>query len=101
MHFKLVDARDGSEITVTCLPLTIGRGDAASVCLNDRWVSRLHCEVWSDDEGVIVRDLGSRHGTMVNGEPIRESRLQSGDLLVIGLRQFQVAWVQGDVGVTS
>ena len=101
MHFKLVDARDGSEISISSLPLTIGRGDTASLCLHDRWVSRLHCEVTSDNEGLLVRDLGSRHGTMVNGETIRERRLHPGDALVIGLLQFQVSAVPSDVGVTS
>jgi len=52
--------------------------------LRDLAVSRQHCVVTLDGERCILRDLDSRHGTFVNGVPIRERVLASGDLINIG-----------------
>jgi len=50
---------------------TIGRTEAAQVCLRDTEVSRQHAvvEVLPDSRAVIS-DAGSRNGTFVNGEPV-------------------------------
>ena len=37
---------------------------------------------------LLVRDLGSRHGTYVNGQQVTEARLAPGDELCIGLTHF-------------
>ncbi len=49
-------------------------------------ISRRHCEVHCDGEGVVLRDLGSRNGTLLNGTKIRntEQVLQAGDRIGIG-----------------
>jgi pSer/pThr/pTyr-binding forkhead associated (FHA) protein len=48
-------------------------------------VSRHHCALFIEDERILVRDLRSRTGTRVNGQPIRgEVELQAGDQLCIG-----------------
>ena len=47
-------------------------------------VSRRHCEINLDAGKVTVRDLESRNGTQVNGEPIEEAQLKPGDVLSIG-----------------
>ena len=36
------------------------------------------------NEVFIVRDLGSTNGTKVNGAPVREQYLQSGDNITVG-----------------
>lgn len=89
---KLIPLGGGplGEIVLDRLPLTLGRGDAATVCLPDRWVSRLHCEILEMGGELTVRDLGSKHGTMLNGAPVRVGRLRSGDRLTIGTQTFEV-----------
>ena len=49
-------------------------------------VSRRHARVEQRDGGVYVRDLGSRHGTAVNGEPVGDEPrlLESGDAIEVG-----------------
>jgi pSer/pThr/pTyr-binding forkhead associated (FHA) protein len=48
-------------------------------------VSRHHCALFIEEERILVRDLRSRTGTRVNGQPIRgEVELQAGDQLCIG-----------------
>jgi pSer/pThr/pTyr-binding forkhead associated (FHA) protein len=69
-------------------PCDLGRGDDASVQINDRWLSRRHCRLVLEDGVLTVHDLGSRHGTFVNGQRISECKLLPGDELSIGLSKF-------------
>lgn len=47
-------------------------------------VSGHHAQlVWREDE-LWVEDLGSRNGTVVNGESVQEARLKAGDVLRLG-----------------
>jgi pSer/pThr/pTyr-binding forkhead associated (FHA) protein len=51
----------------------------------DRWASRLHCRI-EDHQGVlVVRDLGSKHGTWVNDHRVQEAEIHPGDRVGIGL----------------
>jgi pSer/pThr/pTyr-binding forkhead associated (FHA) protein len=75
----------GKEIRFRHLPLTIGRGEEADLPIEDRWVSRLHCEIFERDGALALRDLGSRHGTQVNGELVAETPLWPGDKICVGL----------------
>ena len=53
----------------------VGRGVEAELQLIDEKVSREHCVFEAQGTGVVVRDLGSRNGTWVNGERIQAPRL--------------------------
>lgn len=66
-------------------PLVIGRSEQADVTLDDRWASRRHCVIESQDGMLIVQDLGSTHGTLLNDAIISEAVLKPGDRLCIGL----------------
>jgi pSer/pThr/pTyr-binding forkhead associated (FHA) protein len=72
-------------LTADDFPAMIGRSDEAGVFLGDRWVSRRHCELIAIGDQVKVIDLGSRHGTYVNGERVEESWLEPGDELSVGM----------------
>ena len=72
------------------LPAVIGRSPDADVRLDDRWVSRRHCEIDQINGTLVVRDLGSKHGTAVNGEYAAQTHLLPGDRLTIGLTSFEV-----------
>jgi hypothetical protein len=48
-------------------------------------ISEKHCEILVDNDFVFVRDLDSSNGTFIDGDPIRESALYSGQVLQIGL----------------
>jgi pSer/pThr/pTyr-binding forkhead associated (FHA) protein len=63
---------------------TIGRSVSNVVCLPDPSVSRRHAVVIRTPAGFLVRDLGSRNGTRVNGELRHECGLSDGTLLQIG-----------------
>lgn len=53
---------------------TVGRADANTLTLHDGSVSERHCEIYDNGADVIVRDLGSRNGTCVNGELLRDAQ---------------------------
>jgi pSer/pThr/pTyr-binding forkhead associated (FHA) protein len=54
-------------------------------------VSRRHCELLADESGVMVRDLGSLHGTYVNGERVDgQRRLENGNVLGLGPIPYEI-----------
>ncbi|MFL6231895.1 MAG: sigma 54-interacting transcriptional regulator [Thermoanaerobaculia bacterium] len=65
-------------------PLTLGRDHGNAVHLRDLAVSRHHCTVEARNGKFLLRDLDSRHGTFVNGAPVRERDLEHGDLITVG-----------------
>lgn len=77
------------EIVLREFPAVIGRGGSASIRIEDRFLSRKHCEVDRENGTLVVRDLGSKHGTFVNGFAVSEQLpLLPGDELHIGLYRF-------------
>ncbi len=68
-----------------------GRGAECHVRPNSDWVSRQHCLLRVTKEGAWLRDLGSRNGTLVNGELVAvERRLEYGDQVQVGPLVFEV-----------
>ncbi len=65
--------------------VSIGRSPSCEIQLEDDKVSRKHAHVFVRDGQVWVRDLGSRNGTLVNGERLLgEARLVPGDRVQVG-----------------
>ena len=64
--------------------LTIGRHSSNDVTLADRMVSKRHAAVGRVKGRIVVKDLGSRNGTFVNGDKVEKAILVSGDRLKVG-----------------
>jgi hypothetical protein len=75
---------DGRRVTVGSTAVVIGRLPECDVVLQDSNVSRRHAELQRKGDGVFVTDLGSTNGTKVNGTPVREQLLASGDEVSVG-----------------
>jgi pSer/pThr/pTyr-binding forkhead associated (FHA) protein len=86
----------GQEFAIEQFPFVFGRSANVSLQLDDRWVSRRHCQIETIDGQLKVRDLNSTHGTLVNDRPIAEATLQAGDRLTIGLTSFRVFYLCDD-----
>jgi pSer/pThr/pTyr-binding forkhead associated (FHA) protein len=89
------------EIVVERFPIELGRGEDVAVRIDDRWLSRRHCRIDMLDGVLTVRDLGSRHGTYINGHIVRESKLLPGDELCIGLSHFVADYETSSVCVPA
>jgi len=95
MTVRLVSLTPGESkgpTTVTQLPAVLGRNRHADVPLNDCWASRVHCEISEINGTLLVRDLDSKNGTMVNGRNVKEAHLFPGDRLTAGLTSFEVQY---------
>ncbi|MFO0759758.1 MAG: sigma 54-interacting transcriptional regulator [Byssovorax sp.] len=65
-------------------PVIVGRNAACKMVLDDGKVSAVHAEFVATEEGVRVRDLGSRNGTFVGSVRVGEIFLLAGTKLRIG-----------------
>ena len=62
----------------------IGRAMNVNVRLNDDGISRRHCRVLQIGGQVIIEDLGSANGTLVNGDNVQHHVLKEGDKIRLG-----------------
>ena len=75
---------DGRRVTMGDQPIAIGRLPESAVALSDPNASRRHAEIVRRDGAVVIVDLGSTNGTLVNGTPVTEVPLSDGDEVTIG-----------------
>jgi uncharacterized protein (TIGR02270 family) len=69
--------------------LYVGRHETAHLVIpGDDRLSDSHFAVVCDDRGCRVRDLGSRHGTFVNGKKVYEGPIRPGDRIDAGQTAF-------------
>ena len=73
-----------SEIT------TIGRRRSCDLRIPLASVSKKHCQLHLDNGVLKLRDLGSKNGTNLNGKPVDEAVIRSGDFIEVGPLKFQV-----------
>jgi pSer/pThr/pTyr-binding forkhead associated (FHA) protein len=69
--------------------ITIGR-ENADISINDRSTSRIHCALEVGAKGVVLRDLDSTNGTLVNDVPVEMVELTSGSTFRVGSHLFQL-----------
>jgi DNA-binding response OmpR family regulator len=76
----------GQEWVLDQEAVTIGRGSDCDIVLPERAVSRHHARIERRNQGYLLIDLGSKNGTHVNGQEVRERYLlQDGDEIQIAL----------------
>ena len=75
LRFAVLEKGRGAEI---------GREAGSDLMLSDASVSRKHARVTFESGEFRVKDLGSRNGTRVNGEPANATPLRPGDRLETG-----------------
>ena len=65
--------------------VTIGRSRESDIFLPDQWLSRHHAEIRREGAVFVVVDLGSKNGTLLNGDQIASTqRLHDGDVITLG-----------------
>lgn len=78
---------------------TIGRSSANDLPLSDISISRSHAEVKVRDGEYLICDVGSKHGTFLNGVRVEQpAALKNGDRIQLGgLNGFTLTFHQGDL----
>ena len=86
-HITVRDAFGNQrEIEISHTPFALGRQSDNDLVLLDNRISRRHARIVKDDEGYLLEDVGSRHGTFVNGERVEAPRrLKTGDRISLGV----------------
>lgn len=77
-------ADTGIRLELASEQVTLGRGVHNTLRLNDSEISRQHCRLKRVDGGFSLVDSNSSNGTFVNGKPVRNCVLVSGDHIQIG-----------------
>lgn len=76
--------RQGDTVPITSPRFTLGRRPGNSLQIQDGSVSGQHAEFIIDDQGALLKDLGSTNGTRLGGEKIESARPAHGDILSFG-----------------
>ena len=81
----------GRRVNLTGGRVVIGRAEDAQIRVGSTDVSRYHCELIPSEHGVLVNDLESVNGTLINGEKITtEFLLAPGNTLTVGPLSFRL-----------
>jgi pSer/pThr/pTyr-binding forkhead associated (FHA) protein len=88
VRFRLKNSEEKSFFPLTGLIKQVGRSMECDIVVADPGVSRLHARLDKSEEDWVLVDLESRNGTLVNGEKIREIKLQPGDVIQLGGASF-------------
>lgn len=65
-------------------PVKIGAGSVAHIRVRAAKVSDLHAVITIEGDTIQLTDMGSEHGTSVNGKKVRTAQLKHHDVLKIG-----------------
>jgi two-component system, NtrC family, response regulator GlrR len=81
----------GLRFTSAAARSVIGTHESADLRLRDRAVSRFHCEIHASDRGLLLRDLGSRNGTTLEGVAVVVAPLAPDLVIGVGRSRLKVA----------
>lgn len=83
LHPKLIIG-DTQSFELTRSLINIGRDETNHIMIDDAYISRHHLQLRKRFGAYTLFDVNSRGGTYVNNTPVREHRLQNGDVIKIG-----------------
>jgi hypothetical protein len=105
MKVQLVVVRgkpEGKVIPLVGPKFKIGRGETCHLRPISEQISREHAEFTIEAGAVVVRDLGSRNGTLVNGKALTDAcQLKDRDLVQVGPLTFAVSIVDAPAAAVA
>jgi phosphoserine phosphatase RsbU/P len=81
-----VQGSEQKNIVLNRTPFSVGRKIDKDLVIADPRVSRDHAQIMQEGQDFFIIDLGSKHGTFVNGERVQRQKLERGDRLEFGAR---------------
>src|ERR1700757_5033739 len=83
---KFVQGSEQKDFVLNRNPFTVGRKVDKDLVIADPRVSRDHAQITQEGQEFFLVDLGSKHGSFVNGERVQRQKLERGDRLEFGAR---------------
>ncbi len=80
----VVDGTRESQREIDHAPYTVGRQPGSDILFEDPFVSRKHAEILYEGGCFYIVDKESKHGTYLNGSPIKRHRLANNDAVHFG-----------------
>jgi len=80
----------GKRFVIGKAQMTIGRGVSADIQLKDPEVSREHCVIECFGDTLLIKDLRSANGTVLNGFLVRRDLLKQNDRIHVGNTTLEV-----------
>lgn len=78
-------------------PYRMGRQEDLELCLPSAEISRVHAEIVSEGDRLVIRDLGSTNGTFVNHEPVGEAKnLREGDIIHVATLEMRLVAIDAN-----
>lgn len=88
--FVRSESQQGQEFEVDSV-VTMGRSNETDVVLDDPYASEFHLRLVSQEDGMMLHDLGSTNGTYVNGRRVSApTSLKRGDTIQVGKTVMEV-----------
>ena len=94
---KLIISRVTHELVKDAI--TIGRGADNTIVVDDPSISTHHARLLLERDTYRLKDLDSTNGTRVNGKPVRETLLRSGDRIRFG--EAEANYESSEVGASK
>lgn len=91
---KLILEVNGTRHALNPPGLSIGRGTEADLRINDPGISRRHAQIivneTEDGQEILIEDLGSTNGIVVNGARVRKATLTPGSRIEVGTTRMLI-----------
>lgn len=80
----------GQEIALVQDVITLGRAPTCQIVIESDFASRRHAQIVRRDQNYWLRDLGSKNGTLLDGNPVNgEMLLSNGMEVAVGAARFR------------
>jgi len=83
-HLIMAVAGGKRKIPIRSAVVTFGRDPANEIVIYDPAAAGMHCRITRTPKGYLLEDLGSVHGTWVNGKRVASKLLEETDVIRIG-----------------
>jgi predicted component of type VI protein secretion system len=101
MYGELVPLGGGDSIPLLKKTLLVGRRESCDIVLRFSNVSAHHCQLTVTGGYWYVLDMKSRNGVKVNGNRVKEKRVDPGDILSIAKHKYEVKYSPIELGAVG
>jgi pSer/pThr/pTyr-binding forkhead associated (FHA) protein len=94
VSFEFLDVlTESCEFSRDQFPIKVGRSRDMDLRIQlDKMVSRIHCTFRFEDDKLMVRDEGSKHGIIIDGKRVLDAEIPTGTIVALGLTRFRVVY---------